>query len=428
LINKIKSITNTEDKKRLMSNFFSLAVLQGANYILPLITLPYLVRVLGVEYFGLLAFATAVVAYLGIITDYGFNVTATRSVSIHRDNIQKVSEIFSSVMQIKFILMLLSFLILIGLIVSFERFAKDWEIYILTFGTLVGQFLFPTWFFQGMERMKYITYLNILSKSIFTVAIFVVIQEKDDFYLVPVLTSLGFLVAGFWSLMIIKKEFSVSFQLQTLDIVKHHFREGWHIFIATLSGNLYGQGNIIILGLFTTPAIVGYYSLAQKLVGAIISIFQVLTQTLMPYFSKLREENYQKFFLVIKKTILYASIANFIIIGSVLLISNFIYHLVSNYDNPIGYFSFSFWLYIGFFTIFNVLFSQIIIALKQDKFISQIYLFVGISFVVFGSFLTSLYSYKGMLSSMLIVELLIFTLSIVAMKRGFKTYGVEAHR
>jgi PST family polysaccharide transporter len=408
-----------------MSNFVSLSVLQGANYILPLITLPYLIRVLGVENYGLLAFATAVIAYLAIITDYGFNVTATRSISINRENHDKVTEIFSSVMQIKFILMLLSFLILVGLIVSFEKFAKDWEIYILSFGTLVGQFLFPTWFFQGMERMKYTTYLNILSKSIFTVAIFVFIQEKNDLYLVPLLTSLGFLVAGIWSLMIIKKEFGVSYQLQTISTIKQHFQEGWHIFVATLSGNLYGQGNVIILGLFATPAIVGYYSLAQKLSGVIISIFQVLTQTLLPYLSKLREQNYQKFFSVVKKIMFYATVANSIIIGSILLLGDFIYHLVSGYDNPIGYYSFSFWLCIAFLTIFNVLFNPIVIALKQDKFMSQIYLFVGISFTAYGTLLTSLYSYRGMLYAMLMVELLIFTLSLIAMKRGFQTYGVQ---
>lgn len=423
MIKKIKNIANTEDKKRLMSNFFSLSVLQGANYILPLITLPYLVRVLGVEYFGLLAFATTTVMYFQILTDYGFNLTATREISIHRDNKEKVIEIFSSVMTIKIILMFVSFFLLSILVFSFEKFSQDALVYFLTFGTVVGQVLFPVWFFQGMERMKYITYLNILSKVIFTIAIFVFVKEQSDFYLVPLLTSIGFLVAGIWSLYLIKKEFGVGFEVQTIDTIKHHLVEGWDIFVSMVFISMYRSSNIIILGLLTNNTIVGYYSIAEKVVKTLQSLQDVVGNTLFPYLSKKFSITNKSFFDLNKRFFKFIFLIYFSLSLITMFSSEYIIYILMGEFNEIAILNLqimSFVILVGGFNYYYGILGLVSMNYKKD--FSKYIIITGLFNLLFCIVSVYLYPNYGASISMIISEsvlLSLIVLKILKVKKEF---------
>ena len=289
MITKIKSIANTEDKKRLLGNFFSLSVLQAFNYILPLLTLPYLVRVLGVEKFGLVMFAQAFIMFFNILVDFGFNLSAVREISIHRDNKEKLTEIFSSVMIIKFILIFISLIILTIIVFTFDKFNDDKSLYYLTFLWIIGQAIFPIWYFQGIEKMKYITIVNITSKLIFTVAIFVFIHSESDYLIVPILNGLGFITGGILSLYLISTKFNQKFQFQTTTKLIYYFRESSHFFLSRLAVSIYTSANAFVLGLFTNNILVGYYAIAEKLYIAYHSFFQPIVQTLYPYVAKYKD-------------------------------------------------------------------------------------------------------------------------------------------
>lgn len=405
---RLKNIVNSEEKKRLLSNFFSLSVLQGANYILPLITLPYLVRVLGLEYFGLLAFATAMIAYFNVITDYGFNLTATREISIHRDNREKVIEIFSSVMIIKFILMIFSFIFMSILVFSFDKLSTNWEVYFLTFGTVIGQVLFPVWFFQGMERMKYITYLNILAKSIFTLAIFVFIHEQSDFWIVPLLTSVGFLIVGVWSLVLVKKNFNISFKLQKIDLLKIYLIDGWHIFLSQVNVSLFSNSNIIILGLFSNNTAVGYYSLAEKIMKTVARAQIPVTATIFPYISNLIKKNKKQAIAKLKKIIVIGTILYFILLGLIAIFSEQIILMFFGNEAINSVIVLQIIIIIPW-TIFlnNIFGTQIMLNIGQSKEFLNI-LFIGaIINLLLCSMLSYYYSYIGTAVSLLLVEIFI---------------------
>ena len=357
----------TKELHQLKSNFLSLTVLQAANYILPLLTLPYLVKTLGVEYFGLLTFATAIIAYFGILTDYGFNSTATKEISIYRDNREKLIEIFSSVLSIKLLLLLLSFSLLTLLVFSFQKFTTHWEIYLLTFGSVIGQTLFPVWFFQGMEKMRYITYINLVSKSISVIAIFVFIQEKSDIYLVPIFLSLGGVVSGLLSLYLIYNKFNIPFRFQKIETLKFYLIDGWHVFLARYYVSLYTTTNLLLLGFMTNNVIVGYYAIAEKIVLAIGGLFDPLNQTLYPYLARKFKENFNLFVLFLKRTSLL-----FIAISSVLVLFSeyFIEAIVtivkgSNEENII--YLLSFFLLRVFTFPFGGLLSGVLIIMKRTK-------------------------------------------------------------
>jgi PST family polysaccharide transporter len=413
-----QNLVGTDEKKRLMSNIFSLGVLQGANYILPLLTLPYLVRVLGVEYFGLLAFATATIGFFVIITDYGFNLSATRQASIHRDDKLKLNEIFSSVMMIKSFFLLLSLLLLCLLLLTVDKFGQHWQVYMITFGVVIGQVLFPVWLFQGLEQMKYITYLNIVAKSFFTVCIFVFVQSQDDYLWVPLLTSLGFVLAGVWSLYLVKAKFDIGFQWQSLETIRFQLTEGWHVFFSSVSISMYTTAVPFILGLFASNAAVGYFSAADKIVQAVKGLFQPVSQAMYPLISQKMTEDKQAGLTFVRKMTWLVGGAMFIMSGLLFVLAEPIVVLVLGAGYQASVVLLKIMAFLPFVIVLsNMLGIQTMLTLGYQKAFSHILLAAALLGIGVGAVLSWLFQAEGAAWSLLIVEILVTLMMWVFVKR-----------
>lgn len=286
-----------DKKKTLLENFISLGALQIISYVIPLISLPYLSRVLGVENFGLVFFAFAFMQYFIILTDYGFGLSATREIAVNRHNQNNLSNIFNSVTIIKFGLLLVSYLILTLLCLFVPKLNSNWLIFQLSFLMVVGNAIYPVWFFQGMERMKYITFLNILSKTIFLVLIFVFVKQENNYIIVPLLNSMGFLISGFIGMWFAIKEFNVKIYIPKWNSIKKQFKYSSEFFLSRVSVSAYTNTNTFCLGLISSNIMVGYYVAAEKIYQAINGVQAPLGSALYPFVAKHKDvKTYKKWF------------------------------------------------------------------------------------------------------------------------------------
>lgn len=287
------------EKKTLLENIISLGALQIVGYIIPLINLPYLSRVLGVENFGIVFFAFAFMQYFIMLTDFGFWFSATREIAVNRHNQNNLSNIFNSVNCAKFILLLLSFLILLILIIFCPKLHENWLLFLLSFLMVVGNAIYPVWFFQGMERMKYITFLNILSKTIFLVLIFIFVKNDSDYIIVPLLNSLGFLISGIIGFVFAVKSFKLKLYIPSFKTIKKQLKYSAEFFLSRVSVSLYTNTNTFCLGLISSNIMVGYYVAAEKIYQAINSIQAPISTALYPFVAKNKDVNlYKKIFKI----------------------------------------------------------------------------------------------------------------------------------
>ncbi|WP_299493848.1 flippase [uncultured Shewanella sp.] len=272
--------------KRVFVNFISLSVLQGMNYVLPLITLPYLIQVLGVEKFGLVSFATSIALYFGIISDYGYKLTAPRDIAKCGGNQDEINKIANVVFVSKSIILAFCFLFMVFLVNYISPFNEHKLIYIVSFFVIACQSFVPVWFFQGVEDMKYVTYINIFSKLVFLILVFTYISTPEDYYYVPIFTAVGFFISAFLSICKIRSKYNYKFNLPSIDKIKIGFKDGWEIFLGSAFTSLYTNSNIVILGLYTSPIVVGYYTIADKIVSAITGLFIPFNQAIYPFLAK----------------------------------------------------------------------------------------------------------------------------------------------
>lgn len=279
LIEKIKK--TIEQYSVLFKNFSYLAILQVFTLAIPLITLPYLFRVFGEEIYGTVVFAQAITAFLAIIVAFGFNISATKEVSIHRNDSSKLSEIVSSVFILKLLLFLLTIIILTILAYFVPIINQNKTLFYLSGWICLYEFIFPIWFFQGVEKMQYITIINVISRTLSLVLIFTLIRSPEDYLYYPLINGIAAILSGSISFYIVFGINKVEFNIQPYKHLKYYFIESYSIFIAKIS-QLYIILNKIIIGTLIGVEAVAYFDISEKIISVLKMPISMISQTVFP--------------------------------------------------------------------------------------------------------------------------------------------------
>ena len=278
-MSKIKDLLNT----KLFKNGFWLFILQVFNTVVPLVTLPYITRVLGTENYGIFSIALNWITYFQVIVEYGFGFTGARKVSIQSD--KDIQPLYSRIISARLLLLLLSYLAMnvFSVITQISR-----ERYIsmnILFLVIIGISFQLTWLFQGKQDMKFITIVNAVSRLISVLLVFIIVREKNHLFLYCFCYSATFILSAAIGIALANRKYGLKVRLSKLREAFNEIKDGWYLFISQAMSKIISAVGTTVLGAVATESAIGIYSAIYKLPQMMILFFSPVSQALYPHIS-----------------------------------------------------------------------------------------------------------------------------------------------
>lgn len=285
--------------RSLLESFFSLSVLNGVVFLIPILTLPYVLRIVGPANYGLYGFIYILVQYVLIFNNYGFDYSATKEIAQNRHDPACVNRIYNAVIGCRLLMFAAASLFFFALSPWLLPSSTHRWMFLGGLTLVLGNTFTAVWLFQGMEKMRYLTLVNVLGKLLFLLLIFVVVRKPEDYVYLPLLDGLGYMAGGLSSLIIAHRQFGMKLRVPAWKDMKGRFVSGAAIFGSTLGMTLYRKSNIFLLRFFVGDAALGIYTAAEKIILGLQSVFAPISQALFPHLGydfagKTPQENLKK--------------------------------------------------------------------------------------------------------------------------------------
>ncbi len=307
------------NRKTLVQNTTMLYILNITKLFLPLITLPYLTRILSTDCYGSVVFIKSLINYMQIIIEFGFMLSATKDIVNCNGDKEKINRVVSSTLLAKLMLAGCAFVILIVALITVDKTEYMTTYGLLSFVSVVLMIFLCDFFFKGIEKMQTITLRFLIMRSISTVFTFVLIKGDADILWIPVLDIIGVSAAVLFVFRELKKE--------DIRLVKVPVAEAWLrikssfvFFLSTLSTTAFGILNTFLIGVYLTETDTAYWGLVLQLVAAIQAMYSPITDASYPRMLKTKSAATIKRILMIYMPIIVAGCLIIIFAGEPIIL------------------------------------------------------------------------------------------------------------
>jgi len=408
---------------KLTQNISYLSLSQVANYIFPLITIPYITRTLGPGNYAIVEFAAVIMLYFTAIVDYGFISSATRQIAADSENPQHLSKVFSGVMQARVLLFLAAMSAFIILLVFIPKFRENTLILALSAPMVLGMTLYPSFLFFGTQKAGVIAITNVLVKGLSTALIFIIIRNEGDFLWVNLINGIS--QVGI-SIITIYYAFKLFPNLKILPwsnvLIRFELKESFYLFISNFSTRVYGFLSIPMGIFLLSPQQLGLFAAASKLLNVAQSVlFQPLHGALFPYLSQAYAQGIRVYKQQHKKSlillVLATGLASLILIVLAEFIIKLLFSEVYLAAAPLLAIMAPM-LLVGAFA--HMYLQQGLIILKEDKAYMWVLICTGLSSIVLNYLLISNFGIRGAAYARLASEVLLTILASALFYRKLK--------
>ena len=309
------SITNNT---KVIENYFFMTALQMINALFGILIYPYLIRILGAGSYGLYVFAFSVTTYFVSFISFGFNMPAIKITVQNIDNLQKKNEIISSIFTAKFLLGILSLLVFLVLLFTVPFLQTHKLVFSICFVQIIAEVLFPVWYFQAIQKMRIVTFIQLGFRILSLPFIFIFIKKPEDYWMYALIATLSVVLSGFTSVLYLNLKEHIRYYFVSFNMLKSYFRDAMPFFWMNSTSTIKQESVTIIIGAFFGMKDVALYDLANKL----ILLPRMLTTSINGALFPKLIENIQK--EVVKKIIRYETILGLGVITGVVVFGRWI--------------------------------------------------------------------------------------------------------